>query len=252
VTRKKVVTKGVVSYVPIHLVRPSKKIEVLFTAEAEALRAFEGPWDNLKSLSDKYEKGVPVGEVASASELYSTNYNAQMAFTKSLNSWAAARRRCMTYAAILFEGKKKAEWKNAMKRPMLEALAEEFIKTPETEVANHFDRLSPYHLLECLRKPGELLPKWIEYTRSYKMKNLGGLGIKASKDLSEEGVSELEKWYTEISDIIADEAFNNSNPARSGKPHTTGRDKSKGQGRESVPTPYEYYSKRDDHSVELA
>lgn len=237
------VTKGVVSYVPIHLVRPSKKIEVLFTTEAEALRTFEGPWDNLKALSDKYEKGVPVGEVAEASELYSKNYNAQMTFTKSLNSWAAARRRCMTYAAILFEGKKKAEWKNAMKRPMLEALAEEFIKTPDSEVINHFDRLSPYHLLECLRRQGEALPKWIEYTRSYKMKNLGGLGIRASKDLSDEEISKLEQWYTEISDDIAGEAFNNSNQTSAGATHTKGRDRSKGQGRgKGVPTPYSHYS----------
>jgi hypothetical protein len=76
---------------PIHAVRVSDSPFAITRYEIEHLKALEKPWDDLQAFNDRYKDGVPITEVETARNTYSSAYNEQMKFAQQTGAFKSRR-----------------------------------------------------------------------------------------------------------------------------------------------------------------
>jgi hypothetical protein len=170
----------------IHLNRPSKTIECITEQDKRILKSMEGPWDELKRISDKHVNGVSVTEASTFIEEYKIAYNAQFEITSKLSGWRASRRQLiLAYAPM--KGKKAVPYKPRD--------AEKLIMWANQVDPNELDfklldSLNPRHL-ERINQTSD--PKYDRFLGGNYLTS-GILRI-AKKSLSEKDYDGLVKYY---------------------------------------------------------
>jgi len=171
---------------PIKLQRLSDRVECILEFDEIYLKRYEGPWDDLKKLSEKYNQGAKLSEVETVRDAYKKAYNKQFEISDKLNSWSANRRQLI--AAFKGKGARRVAYTKKQNQDCINFACEQLLD--QKGDSRLFDALSPHHLLASM---GEN-ENWTKYTRNVQMKNIDGLYKKVEKLLDEADFKKFDAW----------------------------------------------------------
>jgi hypothetical protein len=143
--------------VPTHLNRPSQMIQAIWTIEKHQLKSLEGPWDELKTLGERYQKGVPLGSIIKVQELHKAAYSETFKQNDRLVSWRSRRNAAIKNALNYARGKPKRNQEHEFTKKSIDEVKGFFVNIVcelfgKTEnVLEDFKALSPLMLIRELK-----------------------------------------------------------------------------------------------------
>jgi len=182
-------------------------VEAFTKEDIALLEGLDAPWNEIKTLTEKYRKGVPLSEIDSVRTAYENSYQEQFKNNEKLVSWASARRSLFRLGAPPI-GRGKTFYLTARLRDQsMDWLLTECTRdVPDQEVKSKIGIIGPRDLGKCL-DGGE---SWYDYTTSRWLSDPWGIAKLVEPKLEKDKFSEWCAWIEDLKcQAFIDAVFSN-------------------------------------------